>query len=1062
MNLSHRVAVGVSAATILLLGSVPVNAAPRTAPVLSVSAPRANAHGIALRKSPFVLPPAVEHEQYRFVNPRHISTDTIEAPADLREATDLDVTLIERTPRYDYDAAKSNPYVGDNVTFSGHLKNWGTIALPSVEYRWQVDGATVATGTLTNVAAGEERVVTRQWVWQAGDHWIKLTADPNNLVSEFSEVNNEIEDRTNAIIAGFWVEQSAYDYFHQYQKDLGIGSNSWPDWIQRQMRRQNQLYAEAVWPISPQGVLDRVRIDKIVVVPDGALPLNGGLPTNNPDLSDRTVDLMWGFPADQIPPNSNFYADHTTVSEDNPFYIEPSLIHELGHARYLIDSYGFDVHNTAHHGGYDAVQIWEGSVYVGGSEYMPFLAWDEVLHYNENGGVMSGPYGFHWSPYEAAALNLIAGQRAVCGNSNAPCNIGVYLQDLPQRNHIRVVDGSDQPRVLADVRIYRAESGPGWYGKTFDNTFDAEYGTDTDGYAHLPQNPFTAGGPIQHTYGIASSVMILRIEHAGQIWYRFVEAADFNLQYWQGNTQDAYYTIVLEGPNGGATHTIRGIVAGPAGLNPGVILYPSPIAGTSGPAQTGEDGSYTLTVAPGWSGSVRPERPGYTFSPSSRQYVEVGLDLIGQDYTGAEMVPEVWTLTTEATLPAVGGQAVSLATDGNALYYLEGAGTDDGEGPVGNGFWRREGAGSFTSLTSPPLERQTQDGQTIQSNLYISMGAAVLSGDVSGIWMVCHASDNQDLFGGNRDVLRYDTGLDEWSVWDNTQENTGANGIALIGNDLYVNWQGWDPISRFDVAGFPATVTVHQRAATPGNNLWPGCLVRGSGSTIWGTHAVHALPSEIELYHFDGAVGTPLREAAINGVLPPTWGDFPDGQPIGGIEFVPGSVSRSGHDEIWVLRGCGTGDLAIYDTVTLSWSTATLTDSFAITVPFQASDICLFNGTIYLVTQGGSALYSIGTGPADVGEPAAAARLRLDLPNPVTVGSEVCYRVGRAGPARIDLFDLHGRLVRHLVGESVQAGEHRTHWDGRSETGVPASSGVYFFRLTTDEGQTTIKRVLLQ
>lgn len=459
---------------------------------------------------------------------------------------DLDVTFIERLPRYAYDAPKNNPEVGETVTFLGHIKCWDGV-LPSVAYRWLIDGVAANEGFLTDLAVNEERVVTQEWIWQPGDHWVMLVVDPDGAVGEFSEANNAREDRINAIIAGFWVEQSSYDYFHQYQRELGIGSNSWEDWIQRQMARQNQLYAEAVWPISPQGVLDRVRIDKIVVVPDGALPLAGGLPTNNPDLRDRTVDLMWGFPSSQLPPNSSFYANHTSLSESNPFYIEQSLIHELGHARYLIDSYGFDVHNTAAHGGYDSVQIWEGGTYVGGSRYMPFLAFDEVLHYNQNGGVMSGPYGFRWSPYEAGALNLIAGRRARCGNYNAPCNIGEYLQDLPSNNHVRFTNVGGKPLVGAEISVFRATGGPGWYGKTFDNTPDLLFTTDVDGYVHMPRNPFTDGS-LRHTYGLANTVMILRIQHTWKIWYRFVEAADFNMEYWKGNTTDAFYTISLTAP----------------------------------------------------------------------------------------------------------------------------------------------------------------------------------------------------------------------------------------------------------------------------------------------------------------------------------------------------------------------------------------------------------------------------------------------------------------------------------------------------------------------------------
>ncbi len=458
-----------------------------------------------------------------------------------RTPTDLDVTLIERTPRYDYDGAKNNPAPGDVVTFHGHVVNWGG-SLAAVDYRWQIDGTTVASGTMSNLTPGEQRVVTLNWTWQSGDHNVTFTVDPNDQIAEESEANNEITDRVNGIIVGFWVEQSVYDYFHTYQRDLGIGSNSWQDWAQRQMGKWNELCADAIWPDSPQGVLDRVRIDKIVVVPDGALPLHGGLPTNNPDLSDKTVDMMWGFPATLL--DGSMYSNHTSLSEDNAFYIEKSLIHELGHARYLIDCYGWDVHNTAEH---DSVQIWEGATYVAGSDYMPFIAWGEVLYYNKSGGVMSGPYGFQWSPYETGALNRIAGHRACCGNYNAPANIGEFLQDLPENNHVRFLDQYGNPRAGADVRVYQAEGWSGaWYGKTIDNTPDLFFTTDADGYAHMPQNPFSDGA-IQHTYGIANGVCVLRIEHNGQIWYRFMEVSDFNMEYWRGHTTDAYYEIVLEG-----------------------------------------------------------------------------------------------------------------------------------------------------------------------------------------------------------------------------------------------------------------------------------------------------------------------------------------------------------------------------------------------------------------------------------------------------------------------------------------------------------------------------------
>jgi len=157
---------------------------------------------------------------------------------------DFDVTYIERTPRYNYDATKNDPAPGDLVTFTGHIRNWGDTAGAAVGYRWQLDGVTVATGTLANFAAGQERTVTWQWNWQTGSHYTKLTTDPASQFAEISEQNNERTDRTDSLIVGFWVEQSVYTYFQQHQRELpGIGSNSWDDWAQRQIAKWNTMCA---------------------------------------------------------------------------------------------------------------------------------------------------------------------------------------------------------------------------------------------------------------------------------------------------------------------------------------------------------------------------------------------------------------------------------------------------------------------------------------------------------------------------------------------------------------------------------------------------------------------------------------------------------------------------------------------------------------------------------------------------------------------------------------------------------------------------------------------------
>ena len=57
------------------------------------------------------------------------------------------------------------------------------------------------------------------------------------------------------------------------------------------------------------------------------------------------------------------------------------------------------------------------------------------------------------------------------------------------------------------------------------------------------------------------------------------------------------------------------------------------------------DGSYSISVLPGWSGTVTPSHPCYTFSPSDRLYADVAADYTNQDFTPSQLPDRVCALT---------------------------------------------------------------------------------------------------------------------------------------------------------------------------------------------------------------------------------------------------------------------------------------------------------------------------------------------------------------------------------------------------------------------------------
>jgi hypothetical protein len=452
----------------------------------------------------------------------------------VRPGLDLSIKYITRMPRIPYVWGSENPAVegwpavNSTVTWRAVIKNWADSSLTGISYWWTMDGIMVDSGEI-DIAAEDTAVVEYLWSWTFKRHELRFILDPLELIAEEEEENNDLLLYTNAITAGFYVEQSVYDYFHQYQKELGVGANCWEDWAHRHIEKWNSMFAAAIFPDSPNGVLDRIRLDKITVVPDGALPLAGGLPSNNPNFNDRNVDLQWGFNVDLL--NGSFYANHTSTSMNNPFYFEGSLLHELGHARYLIDLYGMNVHDD---GNGNTVVIQENGQLIVGTPYMPRTG--DAVYYTPIHGLMNGEYTWI-DEYSTAALNLIVGHRAVLGNYNAPGNIGEFMQDLPLENQLLLKDDQGNALSNADVKVFRAAPQTGvWYGKYYDNIPDLQLSADSNGMVDLGHCPFSSSGTIVHTYGHSNSVLIIRVESGGKIGYGFLEVTAFNMEYWRENT----------------------------------------------------------------------------------------------------------------------------------------------------------------------------------------------------------------------------------------------------------------------------------------------------------------------------------------------------------------------------------------------------------------------------------------------------------------------------------------------------------------------------------------------
>ncbi len=89
-------------------------------------------------------------------------------------------------------------------------------------------------------------------------------------------------------------------------------------------------------------------------------------------------------------------------------------------------------------------------------------------------------------------------------------------------------------------------------------------------------------------------------------------------------------------------------------------------------------------------------------------------------------------------------------------------------------------------------------------------------------------------------------------------------------------------------------------------------------------------------------------------------------------------------------------------------------------------------------------------------------QLQQNAPNPFNSQTVISYFLPKSGPVRLELFSVIGQRVAVLHQGLQPAGYHQLHWEARDSQGRPLASGMYLYRLVTDEGILTRKLTLLR
>jgi hypothetical protein len=449
-------------------------------------------------------------------------------------------------PEYIVQDLKLKYTPGETVTFTAFVMNGGFVPSKPFDYRWLVDDKEVDRGTCKkSLGELEQTTFDYKYAWQDGKHTIGFEIITDQ--KEIATINNKATDAMWGWGYRFIVDKGRAAAYHRVRS--AYGTFSWEDYYHWHITIMNQLFAACVYPSTPEGVIARVRLDKIVYLddvtqetydqsvnaPDGMLYLQGCWTWSNSDEENKT----------------GVFADPDRNGRNST---EWSLPHELGHQLGLVDYYAVDYAG-------DKSQVWpDNGEMICRIENHPFV----MMHWH-------GP--FPYSELSAAYFNYTW--------DKPRGHFGDHYFAIPDENFLRIVDVNGGGVPGAKVEVFqraahvdpnaepRQDHGVTWYPIIQDGNYGGQElseqpvitgDTDADGVIRLPNrdvlvevktlngfhrkaNPFGDINVLGNR-----GLMLVKVTKDGKPAWFWLEAIDFNIAWIAGHRDT--FTVTLKTPYG--------------------------------------------------------------------------------------------------------------------------------------------------------------------------------------------------------------------------------------------------------------------------------------------------------------------------------------------------------------------------------------------------------------------------------------------------------------------------------------------------------------------------------
>ncbi len=88
--------------------------------------------------------------------------------------------------------------------------------------------------------------------------------------------------------------------------------------------------------------------------------------------------------------------------------------------------------------------------------------------------------------------------------------------------------------------------------------------------------------------------------------------------------------------------------------------------------------------------------------------------------------------------------------------------------------------------------------------------------------------------------------------------------------------------------------------------------------------------------------------------------------------------------------------------------------------------------------------------------------LSQNYPNPFNPRTHITFSLNKSGFTTLKIYNIEGQLVKILIAEYKNPGEYSVFWNGANRNGNMVGSGIYFYRLETENQRFSRRAVLVR